>query len=228
MKKLWMGLLGCMVLFGAAAAQQTDPRLYRGELEKAQDVIALMEQREFLPLYLNEFDSFNGEDEKQLALDFALEQVKGSDSYLTNCNAAVVYATASSEEGVDYSVRVSEKEAQQAVIYAGAAIKKSPESPYMYLLRGQVLFEHAVDYSIGDGSTELTNRARAEQALEDFEKVEELNPVLAPYGNMAVLAEVLGDEVRMEKYQLEDQLAQKKGRSSVRQSIIQALKNVWK
>lgn len=213
-----MGLLGCVMLFGAANAQQKDPRLYRGELETAQDVIDVMEQGEFLPLYFNTFDSFNGEDEKAEALNFALQQVKKQDNALTNYNVAVIYATASTEEGFDYGVRVDNKAADKAIAYAGRAINKNDKDPYMYLLRGTVLFEHSVDYSIATGRTKLINRALAMAALADFEKVAELKPELAPTGSMFVLAESLGDTEKMTKYKQKDLLE-----ASPRQGLIQKI-----
>ena len=222
MKKLLLGLLGCVMFFGVVQAQQKDPRLYRGELETAQDVIDVMEQGEILPLYFNTFDSFNGEDEKQKALNFALGQVKKQNNAVTNYNVAVVYATADTEEGCDYGVRVDEQAATQAIRFASEAIKKNNEDPYAYLLRGEVLFEHSVDYSIATGQMELINKngmqARAEQALADFEKVAELKPELAPTASMFVLAEALGDAERMAKYKQKDLLE-----TSPRRSLIQRI-----
>ncbi len=70
----------------------------------------------------------------------------------------------------------------------------------MYLLRGKVRFEHSVGYDIGPGAFGLANRKMAEESLKDFEKVAQLNPALAPYGNMAVLAEALGNKDKEAQY----------------------------
>ena len=180
-----------------------------GNLEKAEQVCAVVNAGNLLPLNINEYYSFNGEAEKQAAVKCAQAKLRQADNYVNNYNAAVIFATASEEEGVDYGVRVSGEEANQAANYAAKAIAKGANKDttvYMYLLRGQTLFEHVVDYSIGNGKTDLTNRAGAAQALADFEKVAEMKPDLAPYGNMAVLAEVLGDTAKMEQYQRKAQI----------------------
>jgi len=209
MKKLLGILLGSVLLCAAAHAQQGN--LLNGKLEKAEQVCAAVEAGNLLPLNINEYYSFNGEAEKQVAVQCVQAKLRQADNYVNNYNAAVIFATASAEEGVDYGVRVTKEEADQAVNYATKAIAKGngkDTTVYMYLLRGQTLFEHVVDYSIGNGETDLKNRAGAVQALADFEKVAEMKSSLAPYGNMAVLAEVLGDEAKMEQYQLKGQMGQ--------------------
>ncbi len=226
MKKTLLGLLSCVMLCGVVFAQKTDPAL-QGNLETAQDVISAMQASQFLPLHLNEFDSFNGENEKQLALKFALKQVKKYDNYLTNYNVAVIYAAAASEEGVDYGVRVNDQEAKQAIKYATLAIgkdAKAKNTPYMYLLRGQVRFEHAVGYDIAEGKFSVSNKPMAADALKDFEKVAELNPALAPYGIMGVLAEVLGNKDKAAQYQLFQKRQDKKASEAATQAVKEAFK----
>jgi len=226
MKKL-LGILGCMMLCGGLAlAQQTGDAL-QGNLETADDVIAAMQASQFLPLHLNEFDSFNGENEKQLALKFALKQVEKYDNYLTNYNVAVIYAAAASEEGVDYGVRVDAKEAKQAIKYATFAIgkdSKAKNTPYMYLLRGQVRFEHAVGYDIAEGKLSVSNKPMAAEALQDFEKVAELNPTLAPYGTMSALAEVLGNKDKAAQYQRAQKRQDEKAGAAAKQAVEKAFK----
>lgn len=199
MKKLLLGFISCAVLCGVAFAQKTDSAL-QGALETAKEVNAAMKKGEFLPLQLNMYDSFDGEAEKEAATKVADQRAADYKDYKSYYNAAVVWAAAASEEGVDYGVRVSEADAKKAINYATSAIKKSPDAPYMYLLRGKVRFEHSVGYDIGPGAFGLANRKMAEESLKDFEKVAQLNPALAPYGNMAVLAEALGNKDKEAQY----------------------------
>ena len=167
MKKLLLGLLGCMVLSGSDFAQTIDTaRLYRNELT-VQEVIALMEQGEFLPLRLN---WFNNEDEKQQAVQAALEQLnRRNKDYVSNYNAAVVYAT---NYHVDENVGIlSEADESQAIDYATVAIKQSPNDLYMYLLRAKHLDAQSNGIAFPSNEVIIESECGAKQALEDFERV---------------------------------------------------------
>ena len=183
MKKLLGMFLGCMLLSIAAYAQKADPFLYRGELE-ADDVIELMQKDEFLPLSINTPRYFEDEAEKARVLEVALARVKKNDNYLNNYNAAVVYATADDLQGVDFGRHVNDEDSDKAVKYATRAIKLSPNTPYMYLLRAEVNHERAYMFSI-EGS-ELVNKEYAKQAEADVKKAEQLNPKLFTHGIKSV------------------------------------------
>lgn len=188
MKKLLLGMLGCMTLFMTVSAQGIDmDRVYGNELT-TQEVIALMEQGKFLPVRLN---WFRNEDEKQKAVAVALEQLEGRNKdYVANYNAAIVYATSYYVGKNEGRLQVSDE--NLAIDYATAAIKQRPDDIYMYLFRAEHLDARSNCVAFPSNEVIIENECGAKQALTDFEKV---SRVLAYAGNNAELKKEVFDRM---------------------------------
>ena len=195
MKKILTLFVVMFLVGGVALAQaERDPFLW-GNFSPDE---ALEHLPGFLPMYFdgNGFSSKEVKDSIGQAMQHKLGK-PGRYSYQDYFNAAVIYATSATP--LRETIALGETEVENVKKYAAEAIRLSPNEPYMYLLRGKVLLWKGIEYS-PTGDFRLRNKELAQSVLRDFEKVKELNLRLAPYGDMYIVARVLGEEDKAALY----------------------------
>lgn len=217
MKKLLMMLL-CMGVCLPSFSLTYDNYIYRKNGYRAtvdslvvrvtdmtqEQMISTINKEGNLPLELGYQMAYPDGAKKQAVIAAAEEKLKKSRNYNTLYNAAIAYANRSHPYDPDDFKPVKwEGYADKAIHYAAQAVdigKKSgyDKSPYMNLLIGEMYFVHA----IGERNAKqfLKDRSKAEAALKNFQKVAELKPILAPYNEMKMLAEYLGQKDLVKKY----------------------------
>lgn len=240
MKKITavLGMLLVGVSFGFA--QKNDPFLYNGDLS-ADKVKEYITTSKFLPLSINMANSFQYAQEKEDVLAVAKEQINRHHNYMAYYNAAVVCAADAEEHAADEFVSLSARDAANAINYATEAIKRSPNTPYMYLLRGHVYLDQGAEWIVPLGEFDIKSHDYARKALADYEKVMELKPGIAPYANMADLAKALRLTEKAVKYEqralaqqraadkanADQEARQQKAQRAVKQGMSEVEKNFW-
>jgi len=210
MKKITAVLVMLLACVSLGLAQANDPLLFNGDLNAAQVKKYIM-QSKFLPLSINGLNSFDNKQEKASVVDVAKEQINRHHNYMAYYNAAVVCAANAEPHGLDEFVPLSVRDATNAINYATEAIKRSPNTPYMYLLRGQVYEQQGTEWIVPTGEFEIKSHDYARKALADYEKAAEIKPSIAPYGVMASLAKSLRMMEKASKY---EKVAQAQQRAS--------------
>lgn len=234
MKNFLFALVAFMVP-GLALAQTGNPYVFQKNLS-ADEVVGRMEKSEFLPLLLNDKNSFFNPEEKARVVKAAVAQVKKHNNYQAHYNAAVVYATYAEFNGLDAWDALDIHDAENAIRHATIAIGKSPKTPYMYLLRGQVYYDQSVWYNPREMEFSIKSHDYAKKALADFKEVLALQPSLAPYRDMAILSRLLGRLDEAGRYeglakQQEEKASKKqaeKAAQAVKKKILSGLKHVVK
>jgi len=162
-----------------------------------QDIKTSLERNEILPLNLFRNHDLDGH-KKELG-QLAQRQVAKHKNYTAYYNAALIYLT---EDYFDEIYNLTDTEMANIKKYATEAIRLSPKTPDMYLVRGMAIlngynFGEAgnMSYSGRDCFTPLVKERITEvrAMLRDFEKVGELNPSMAPWRSMQEFYEALGN-----------------------------------
>ena len=201
MKKITAVFAMLLALASVGEAQSAqDPALFQGEMNAAQ-VKSYITGSKFLPLSINTNNSFNNAREKADVVAVAREQITRNGNYLAYYNAAVVYAVQSEPYGLDEFVPLDVHDAANAIANATKAIELSPNTPYMYYLRGDVYMDQGTEPIVPTGELQIKSHDYARKALADYEKVAELKPSIAPYGHMASLARALRMTEKANKYE---------------------------
>lgn len=198
MKMLKAGLMAValFMLTGVAVAQSAPDRFLVGDFSPDKAVEHLSD---FLPVYFNN-EGFSSVEIKGKVGQAAQHKLvdKGGYPYQAYFNAAVIYATPVDAFRTVYPI--SATDAANAIRYATKAISLSPKAPYMYLVRGEVYQRQSIQWDPHAGFV-VSDRAGVEKGLADYEKVMDLQPAIAPYDQMAVLARALGLSGKVSLYE---------------------------
>ena len=210
MKKLMLMLCLCVGVCLPGFSQYINENVYRGNMSLNQ-VLKVINGAGFLPLYIHDTGSFidGGKGTAKKAVEERMKQERYT--YRTFYNAAVVYATKPEFQGYDNYYPLRADIANKAIEYATKAItinateakkKGIAESPYMYLLRGEVRYEQALFQNVANGTVSINpgKTEMAKGALSDLQKVAKLQPNIATYSHMSDLAKVLGKKELVDKY----------------------------
>ena len=208
MKKLIMTLLLCVgvylpgfclmfdyYVYPVGNFQYTvDPAIERTEDMSKKEILSVINKGGFLPLQVGHQMAFLETGAKKEAIAAVEAKLAKEKNYRNYYNAAVVYANRANFDGFD--VATMTKYADTAIKYAAKAVEIGKKdgydnSPYMNLLIGEMYFEKAYF---------TKNKANAEAALKNFQKVARLKPIIAPYNEMMMLAMTLGDQALAQKY----------------------------
>ncbi len=196
-----VAVLGCLFVMGILPiCAQTNSELWDGNLTERQ-VVSKLRRCEFLPLFINDAGAFSSAEQKASIAKIAVEQAGKCKSYAGYFNAAVVYFTQPEEFDFDSFVPLNAHDAANAIRFANKAIELSPNTPHMFFLRGSVLLDQGAVMDVTRGEYEIVSHEAAHWALQDFEKVAELNPSKAPYMDMALLAKALKQYDKASRYE---------------------------
>lgn len=176
-----------------------------------QQIRTKLQRNEILPsVYL---DAFGSREIKSSLGKLAQQQVKQHRNYVAYYNAAVIYLT-NAEVFDDASSDLTATDLANVKKYASEAIKISPRSPDMYLVRGMALDKFLnfgaasnMSYVGRDVYTPLVKQHSKEvrEILKDYEMVGKLQPDLAPWSTMASFYEILGDKENAKRCNSKDQ-----------------------
>ena len=213
----------CTLLFAAGAfpaAAATDD-LWEQEL-KPEQVVARLQKCEFLPLHFTKHGGFDSPEQKAKFAELAVDRSIACKSYAAYFNAAVIYFTPDGVYSWDEEPSFTERDAANALRFADKAISLSPQAPHMYFVRAEIQAVQGAEWNDATGRYDIKSHEAVRDALSDYDKVAQINPLLAPFHKMALLAFSLKQPKRAEAYLVsaraqEKALAQQKQREFQKQ-----------